>query len=209
MWAISRFLYVALLPLAGCAVLSVQGWRTNVFVALSIVLGLLVYAFLQAVLISMEKTEKVTAKEMLRGILPLALVGVASGLSWERWIVEQMLLETGSFSLVIALAFLIKGSSEGCGGLAVVFALFVAPALGLIYLAGRALIFSREGSLDLAALCILSVAFAVAFYDGWKRFRPYVLGGKQMTDLEGSGWQMAAIIIWTLATLVGIPWLLV
>ena len=90
-----------------------------------------------------------------------------------------------------------------------VFVLFVSPALGLIYVAGRALVWTREGEFSLPTLILLVLAFALAFYDGWKRFYPFGLGDKQMEDLDGSGWQIAVIILWATLALFGVPWLLI
>lgn len=209
MWSVLRFLYMAFLPLAGVVVLSLQGWKTNFFIAFGIAIVLLIYAYLQAILISMEKKEGVNGVAMLRGLLPVAMVGLASGFQWDRWIVEQMVLEAGSFVLVLAICMMIKAATDGIQMMFVIFLFFGAPALGFLYLGGRALVETSDGELDCTALSLLVVAFAFALFDSWKRFRPYGIDNKPMDDLSGSGWQIACIIIWAMVTIIGIPALLV
>ena len=76
---------------------------------------MIVFAYLQAVLITAERKEGVGRIAILRGLLPIAVAGAAAGFQWDRWLIEQMLLETGSFSLVIAVVLLRKASWEGLG----------------------------------------------------------------------------------------------
>ncbi|MEC5126970.1 hypothetical protein VSU19_09430 [Verrucomicrobiales bacterium BCK34] len=209
MFAIVRFLYVLVLPVAGCVVLASKGSHLGVGWALLIVVGIFIYHYLQAALIVTERAVKAGVKNLFLGVFPIVLVGVSASFAWQDWIVEQMFLEAGAFSLGVAFIAVGKGFREGrkapWGAIVIVFLL---PALTLVYLAGRTVFRAKEFSLQWDGALILAVAMVVAVVDTVRRLHPYVLGNDQLEEPLKQGWQIIFAGVWMLALFVGLPLIL-
>ena len=209
MLAISRLLYVLILPVAGCVLLAEKGAHLKVGWVLLIVLAIFIYHYLQCALIVTEKNEKPSVKGLLLGVVPIILVGLSASFSWKVWIIEQMFLEAGTFSLGVALIAVKKGIREGreapWGAVVIVFLL---PALTLVYFAGSAVLRMSEKTFGEAGPVFLIAALAVAVSDTVRRLYPYVLGSEQLSEPIQKGWQMVFTVVWLLGLLIGLPLIL-
>ncbi len=209
MLATARFLYVLVLPVAGCAVLGANGSHPGIGRVLLIVVAIFVYHYLQAALIITERAAKQGVKDFLLGIAPVILVGLSASFGWRDWIVEQMFLEAGAFSLGVALIAVWTGIREGRNApWALIVAVFLLPALALVYLAGRALFPIGEFSVQWVRTIALSVAMVVAVVDTVRRLHPYVLGDEQLAEPIQENWQIVFAGVWILALFIGLPLIL-
>ncbi|MDF1739688.1 MAG: hypothetical protein P1U86_11050 [Verrucomicrobiales bacterium] len=209
MFAIARFLYVLVLPVAGCVVLASKGSHLGIGWALLIVVGIFIYHYLQAALIVTEREAKTGVKDLFLGALPIVLVGVSASFAWRDWIVEQMFLEAGAFSLGVACIAVGKGLREGRSApWAAIVIVFLLPALTLVYLAGRTVFRAKELLWQWDGAAVLAVAMIVAVVDTVRRLHPYVLGSDQLEEPLKQGWQIVFAAVWMLALFVGLPLIL-
>lgn len=209
MLAIARFLYVLVLPLAGCVVLAAKGSHVGIAWALLIVIAIFIYHYLQAAVIVTERKSKYGVKDFFLGITPVLLVGLSASFAWRDWIVEQMFLEAGAFSLGVAIIAMGKGIRERGGApWVVILVVFLLPALGLVFLAGRTLFRVNDQSFRWASAAVLVVAMIVAVVDTVRRLHPYVLGDEQLAEPIQRNWQMVFAAVWLIGLFVGLPFLL-
>lgn len=209
MLAIARFLYVLVLPVAGCAVLAAKGSHPRGGWILFIVIAIFIYHYLQAALIVTERRSNPGVKDFFFGIVPVMLVGLSASFAWQNWIVEQMFLEAGAFSLGVALLAMRKGVQEGRQApWALIVIIFLLPASVLVFFAGQALFQVGGLSNHWVKSIAIAVAMIIAVGDTVRRLYPYVIGDDQLAEPIQKGWQMAFAIFWMIALLVGIPFLL-
>jgi hypothetical protein len=203
-----RLIYVLVLPIAACILLSQEGMRIGIGWAFAAGLGIFLYDYVQAALIVTERRKKLGALAIAQAIAPIALVGWASGFGWKEWIVEQMLLEAGAFSLGMGIVAIRKGWQEGKSApWLVILLVFLLPAIGICVVAGKAL-FRYGGEGEIFAMALLGGAFLIALIDAVRRISPYALGKDQLEEPIGSGVSLVLVVVLLFALLIGVPWLL-
>lgn len=189
--------------------MALEGVSINPLMSIVIVFGIFIFDYLQAALISTEAFRGIHRFDLFRAIAPIAIVGLVSGFAWREWIIEQTLLEAGAFSVMIAVMALVKASQEGSSApWVVVLIVFVAPAIGIVWLAVAALLHFGAGRESIWPWIGLAIAFGISVWDGWRRMYPFALGTDQLSEPVGGGIATVLVAIWFVALLVGIPWLL-
>lgn len=201
--ALLRLIYLVLLPLAGCAVIQISGFAIGRGWGFGIAMGLFIYHYL---LWALYETERLNAKLPSKIGLQLASLVIVLLLvqgNWRDWLVEQMILEAGAFTLTVAILVVLKASEEGreAPWFFVVF-VFLLPAGAILYRMGAFWWMRHRDSLDGWDLAfVVAVALSTTAHLG--RLKPFILGHDSLMEPLSTTPRLIFTVVWLILLLVG------
>lgn len=198
-----RFIYLAILPLAGCAVIQTSGFAIGRGWGFGIAMGLFIYHYLLWALYETERLDgKLPHKLWLQmGSLVIVLFSVQG--NWRDWLVEQTILEAGAFTLAVAILAVWKASAEGRKApWYLVVLVFLLPSAAILFRLGAFWWTRHRDSADWWDLAF-AVAAVLSTSAHLGRLKPYVLGHDALMEPLSSQPRLILMVLWLAFLLVG------
>lgn len=198
-----RFIYLALLPIAGCVVIQTSGFAIGRGWGFGIAIGLFIYHYL---LWALYETERLDAKFphklwLQMGSLVIVLCTVQG--NWRDWLVEQTILEAGAFTLAVAVLAVWKALQEGRDApWYLVVLVFLLPSGAILFRLGAFWWTRHRDSLDWWDLAF-AVAAVLSSGAHLGRLKPYVLGRNALMEPLSSQPRLIFMVVWLAFLLVG------
>ncbi len=197
-----RFIYLALLPLAGCAVIQTSGFSIGRGWGFGIAMGLFIYHYLLWALYETERLDRKLPDKIWLQLLSLAIVLFAVSGDWRNWLVEQTILEAGAFTTAVALLAIRKASREGRDAPWFLVLVFVLPAAAILYRLGAFWWMRHGDKLDWRDLAF-TVAAILSTSAHFGRLKPYIIGHDSLMEPLTSSPRLVFTVVWLILLLVG------
>lgn len=198
-----RLLYLALLPLAGCAVIQTSGFSIGRGWGFGIAMGLFIYHYLLWALYETERLDGKLPNKIWLQLASLSIVLFSVQGNWREWLVEQTILEAGAFTLAVAILAVWKASAEGRDAPWYLIVLaFVLPAGAILIRLGAFWWMRHHEALDWWDLAF-AVAAVLSTCAHLGRLKPYILGRDTLMEPLSSSPRIIFIVVWLILLLVG------
>lgn len=197
-----RFIYLALLPLAGCAVIQTSGFSIGRGWGFGIAMGLFIYHYLLWALYETEQLDHKLPDKIWLQLLSLAIVLFAVRGDWRNWLVEQTILEAGAFTLAVAVLAVWKASAEGRDAPWFLVLVFVLPAAAILYRLG-AFWWMRHGDTPDGWDLAFAIAAVLSTSAHFGRLKPYIIGHDSLMEPLTSSPRLVFTVVWLILLLVG------
>ncbi len=198
-----RLIYLALLPLAGCAVIQTSGFTIGRGWGFGIAMGLFIYHYLLWALYETERLDGKLPNKVWLQLASLAIVLFSVQGNWRDWLVEQTILEAGAFTLAVAILAVWKASVEGREApWFLVVLVFLLPAGAILIRLGAFWWVRHREALDGWDLAF-AVAAVLSTSAHFGRLKPYILGHDSLMEPLSSSPRIVFIVVWLIVLLVG------
>ncbi len=198
-----RLIYLALLPLAGCAVVQTSGFTIGRGWGFGIAMGLFIYHYLLWALYETERLDGKLPTRLWPQLASLVIVLFFVQGNWRDWLVEQAILEAGAFTLAVAVLAVWKASKEGREApWFLVVLVFLLPAGAILYRLGAFWWMRHGDTLDWwdPAFAVAAVLSTSAHFG---RLKPYIIGHDSLMEPLSSSPRLVFTVIWLILLLIG------
>jgi hypothetical protein len=198
-----RFIYLALLPIAGCVMIQTSGFVIGQGWGFGIAIGLFIYHYLLWALFETERHNAKLPRKLWLQLGSLAIVLVSVQGNWRDWLVEQTILEAGAFTLAVAILAVRKASAEGKQApWYLVVLVFLLPTGAIIFHLSSFWWTRHRDSPDWWDLAF-AIAAVLSTSAHLGRLQPYILGHDSLMEPLSSQLRLIFMVVWLVLLLVG------